>query len=63
LSQNNFTSRWFGDESGYLEWLIASSMSKQDEFIPDVSGTELPDLNVARREAARAAGEMIDDAQ
>jgi hypothetical protein len=33
------------------------------EFVPDESGTELPDLDAARREAVRAAGEMIDDAQ
>ena len=33
------------------------------EFIPDETGTELPDLYAARREAVRSAGEMIDDVQ
>ena len=33
------------------------------EFIPDETGTDLPDLQAARREAVRAAGEMIDEAQ
>ncbi|WP_141245109.1 hypothetical protein [Mesorhizobium sp. WSM3860] len=33
------------------------------EFIPDQAGIDLPDLNAARREAVRAAGQMIDDSQ
>ncbi|RLP26346.1 hypothetical protein [Mesorhizobium sp. YM1C-6-2] len=33
------------------------------EFIPDETGADLPDLQAARREAVRAAGEMIDEAQ
>ena len=31
------------------------------EFVPDPSGTELPDINAARVEAVRAAGEMINN--
>jgi hypothetical protein len=31
------------------------------KFIPDLSGTELPDQDAARVEAVRAAGEMIND--
>ena len=33
------------------------------KFIADQSGTELPDLAAARREAVRSAGQMIDDTQ
>ena len=33
------------------------------EFVPDETGIDLPDLHAARREAVRAAGEMIDDAR
>ena len=31
------------------------------EFIPDPSGTELPDIQAARVEAVQAAGEMINE--
>ncbi|PBB83582.1 hypothetical protein [Mesorhizobium sp. WSM3876] len=31
------------------------------EFNPDADGVELPDVNAARVEAVRAAGEMIND--
>lgn len=33
------------------------------EFVPDHVGTDLPDVNAARMEAVRAAGEMINDAK
>jgi len=33
------------------------------EFVPDPTGTELPDLDAARLEAVRAAGEMIIEAK
>ena len=33
------------------------------EFVPDRVGTDLPDVNAARMEAVRAAGEMINDAK
>ncbi|TPI13027.1 hypothetical protein FJW06_15330 [Mesorhizobium sp. B4-1-3] len=32
-------------------------------FIPDEDGVDLPDLDAARMEAVRAAGEMINDAK
>lgn len=31
------------------------------QSIPDPEGTELPDLNAARREAVRLAGRLLDD--
>jgi hypothetical protein len=33
------------------------------EFIPDETGTELPDLHAAQLEAVRSAGQMIEEAQ
>ncbi|TPI72568.1 hypothetical protein [Mesorhizobium sp. B2-8-9] len=32
-------------------------------FIPDEEGVDLPDLDAARREAVRAAGEMINESK
>ncbi|TPI57674.1 MULTISPECIES: hypothetical protein [unclassified Mesorhizobium] len=33
------------------------------EFIPDGDGVDLPDLDAARQEAVRAAGEMINESK
>lgn len=32
-------------------------------FVPDNEGVDLPDVDAARREAVRAAGEMINDSR